>query len=644
MIQNRIKELYHIFKGLPATNPIVRQNQENDAFEILAYDLLFRKNKYNEQLTIEDLSELEKHIIPPPDEAIDIFYQEEMGDEYIFHIVQVKNSELQEKEIKECFAMMKRTMDTYVKKRKDVHNNVKKIISESDFDEEYLADCTYYVVHKGDRDLIKGQKDDEKIITERDLEVIQKSIISFSVPFEKIKADKAGNFLEYDNKDEESKENHRSLLCNLNGYDLAELCIKYINSEVGRNILFGQNLRESLEKQSKTYADMCRTISEEPSNFWYYNNGITIIAEKYDVKTENGEEFVFLENFSIINGAQTTSSFAKYLLEAKRDNEKWKRDKLRNVYVAARVVETKENKILSNKITVRNNTQNPITTRDMVALNDEQARLKKRFLEGNQPNIFIQIRRGEVKPKKTQFLKHQIIANDELAQLVFSSFLGRPFTAKDKKNSLFNRDNSSEEYLINKEYSEIFNYSDIDNEKGIVFKKSKEDINELLFVKFIHNRAKRFNKDFYNQQLEIQEQQLKAEGLDELQIKRILEKIDTIKLLKQINNISLFYNLALYYEFKRQFDTQLGFANKKFDYEKFYGKDKSFEADLIKSFSELFYSETIELIKELGKNNPAQFTRAKVSQDMFFSRLTDKITITSSLQDKYQVFVNKFKI
>lgn len=50
-IQEKIHQYYELFRGLPSTNPIVRKNQENDAFEVLVYDLLFRKNKYGEELT-----------------------------------------------------------------------------------------------------------------------------------------------------------------------------------------------------------------------------------------------------------------------------------------------------------------------------------------------------------------------------------------------------------------------------------------------------------------------------------------------------------------------------------------------------------------------------------------------------------------
>jgi hypothetical protein len=201
ILQDKIQEYYDIFKGLPSTKPIVRENQVNDAFEILTYDLLFRKNKYGEQLTKENLSELELCIVPPPDDTIDIFYEEEDGDDYTYHIVQVKNSDLAEADIKVCFASMKRSIDTFLKKRKELGDNLKQVISETNFDDDN-KECIYYVVHSGELDNIKGQKKDERIITCKELETILKSVANFTVPYERIGTDRSNNYIEYANIDE----------------------------------------------------------------------------------------------------------------------------------------------------------------------------------------------------------------------------------------------------------------------------------------------------------------------------------------------------------------------------------------------------------------------------------------------------------
>ena len=46
-----------------------------------------------------------------------------------------------------------------------------------------------------------------------------------------------------------------------------------------RNHLFSQNLRLFYQSSSVNEA-LRRTLGEDPENFWYFNNGITIIADK----------------------------------------------------------------------------------------------------------------------------------------------------------------------------------------------------------------------------------------------------------------------------------------------------------------------------------------------------------------------------
>ena len=171
------------------------------------------------------------------------------------------------------------------------------------------------------------------------------------------------------------------MLCNLRGYDLALLCNKYISSTIGRNILFGQNLRESLEMKSRTYEDMCQTISKEPQRFWHYNNGITILAESVDIDRDDNEEIdtIKLKNFSIINGAQTTSSLGRFYKEAKMHDKSEDIEKLKKVFVLARIMEVNNNE-LKDRICIYNNSQNPISSRDMVSTRREQKLLQNRYI------------------------------------------------------------------------------------------------------------------------------------------------------------------------------------------------------------------------------------------------------------------------
>ena len=110
-LKKEIDKYYKVFKGLPSANPIVRQNQENDAFEIFVYDMLFRN--FVTELTKSNIDEISIKIVPPPDEGIDIFHEEVEGDEFQYHILQVKNTKLTAVEIKSCFDKMKRTINLF---------------------------------------------------------------------------------------------------------------------------------------------------------------------------------------------------------------------------------------------------------------------------------------------------------------------------------------------------------------------------------------------------------------------------------------------------------------------------------------------------------------------------------------------------
>ena len=71
-----------------------------------------------------------------------------------------------------------------------------------------------------------------------------------------------------------------------------------------------------------------------------------------------------------------------------------KRRKLSKVYVLARLMEVTKDDKFGDNIAIYNNSQNAITSRDMVSRNPEQRKLQTKLFEGNKPNIFMHIKRG----------------------------------------------------------------------------------------------------------------------------------------------------------------------------------------------------------------------------------------------------------
>lgn len=641
-INEVIDKYYKKFVGLPNGQPIVRQNQPNDAFEIVVLETLYglEKNIDVDKMNSGDIVKLSKYIVAPPDDGIDIVVELENVDENTYDFIQVKNTVLNQSEIKQALSYMEKTVSCYLKSPQSVNYNLKEVLSATSFSASDKLNCRYILVHRGTDNYFKGQKDSiEQVITGTELEVIR-NCSKQAVPrvaSESFGADSFNNFNLY-----EEAQNEPAIVLNLCGYDLAELAIKYTNTSLGRNILFGQNLREALGK-SKTFDGMAKTIREEPEKFWFYNNGITILAEDYDTESqgENQDkiEKVALKNFSIINGAQTTSALGRFLKEARMDMKQEDIEKLRRVFVLVRILKVNDPEFRS-RIAIYNNTQNPITTRDMASNRDEQLHLYNGLISGSAPHIYMEIRRGMTVPYDVKLYKHQITTNEELAQLAYAGFKRDPFTAKDKKTAIFDTDYKQSEFLLNEYYHKIFHF-DAYNPQGILFKKDKKDIDELLFVHFLYKEAKKDLNKVYKMRIENAQVELDVCDEDD-QKKKLEERIAAYEKLKAICNVCAFYCLSYYYAFKTEFP--LVDAKKTYKYEKFYS-DKDFHIDLIRGFRDVFLSKTISIVKELTVTFPNLNTwvRDKKSTKIFNDKVDEKIKIDMALEDQYKDFVEMYK-
>jgi hypothetical protein len=649
--KSRLEDIQDQFNGFPSKSPIVRMNQKNDSFVILVFEILFYSfheiSKFKRD-NDHHLEILQKSIVPPPDDGIDIFFEEKNLDETKYHIVQVKNCSLDPSGIKKCFLEMKDTTSKLKKKPNVVANNLKKLAAETDFNTSTKNDCIYYLVHTGSTKFIKDQKNNENIITGSDLLLLHNGTKKMMVPKEIFEIDTVNNFIVNNFvKDENGNKNFnknlpQSILCNLSGYDLAKLNNKYSNSLLGSNILYGQNLRESLSKYSKTYKPMFDTIDNEPDLFLFYNNGITIISSFSDPKTDQKDkkDKITVENFSIINGAQTTSTLGAYLKEAEVNLETDKIENLKKVFVLTKIYQINDDlpnhKVISERIKIFNNTQTPLSSRDMVSIREEQIQLQKKLLNGEKPNIFLFIKKGENPPANPQTLKYQRVQNEVLAQLALCAYFSEPFTAKDKKTKIFETDGQPDT-LLNNIYQKLF-----DQKEGVLFTKSKREIDELLFIYMLHEDAKRFQKNFLKEQIKLLHHKPAATEREKIYKE---QQIETNNRNSEIVNVCLFYNITCYYSFKNNFDELLPNGNNFSFNAKEYYNNKEYKNNLIKNFLELFYNRTIEIIRRnSGGGNINNWVRAEKSEKIFLDEIRNILSNEGAiLSEKYIKFVEEFK-
>lgn len=74
--------------------------------------------------------------------------------------------------------------------------------------------------------------------------------------------------------------------------------------------LFARNIRGYLEDTEINKA-MFQTINNEPENFWYYNNGITVVCDDAEMERHEGRDVLRVKKPQVINGLQTTRTLYK---------------------------------------------------------------------------------------------------------------------------------------------------------------------------------------------------------------------------------------------------------------------------------------------------------------------------------------------
>ncbi len=214
------------------------------------------------------------------------------------------------------------------------------------------------------------------------------------------------------------------IIVNIKASSLKSLFLKH--STKG---LFSYNLREHIS-QKNVDSGIDNTIKNEPQNFWFYNNGITIGCVDYMVDGNT----VKLYDFSIINGAQTTTKIGESKLI----------DKNHDFAIVCKIVKANETLANSNefisKISEASNSQKPIRPRDLKANAIEQKTLQYRASQNKYP-LAIEIKRG-VKPfnEKKVNNKWQKVTNEYVGQLILSCTFQKPGTARSGKSAIFSSD------------------------------------------------------------------------------------------------------------------------------------------------------------------------------------------------------------
>jgi hypothetical protein len=181
--------------------------------------------------------------------------------------------------------------------------------------------------------------------------------------------------------------------------------------------LLERNIRRYLGLQGNRVNEaICATLKgNDQANFYFYNNGITLICDKFTYNAlQSGDYQVKIENLQIINGGQTCITIFKTLRAGLTLPQA--------AYVLVRLYQLpSENEDLVQRITYATNSQNPVDLRDLRANDDIQQRLQ----------MDIQQLGFDYRRKRTDSsLKSTDITTGTAAEAILSVWRQKPHQAK----------------------------------------------------------------------------------------------------------------------------------------------------------------------------------------------------------------------
>jgi hypothetical protein len=160
--------------------------------------------------------------------------------------------------------------------------------------------------------------------------------------------------------------------------------------------LFDRNLRKFIH-DSSVNAAITSTILTDPSKFWYFNNGVTVLCDRIQKAPAGGAsrrsgKFIF-EGATVVNGAQTVGSIGR---AAEIDPSKVSDARVHVRFISLEHCPPE----FATEVTRATNTQNRVERRDFVAIDPEQERLRTDLLL-EQGKTYA-IKTGEPDPPRSQ--------------------------------------------------------------------------------------------------------------------------------------------------------------------------------------------------------------------------------------------------
>lgn len=413
--------------------------------------------------------------------------------------------------------------------------------------------------------------------------------------------------------------------------NISALSLKKLYEQFGFAGLFAQNLRYYV-RNTRVDDSIQNSIESQSDLFWYYNNGIIIICDDYEICSDNT---IKLAKFSIINGGQTTKLIGES--DIKKD-----------FYLQCKIIKNKysdENEKLRfiSDVAEASNTQKPIKTKDLIANRPEQRTLKLQFKDFG---VFCQIKRGEKVNKRIYKEPWQNTTNEEIGQLLLSFMYQEPGVARNspaqitgiKNELIFGKIKSATDTYDTKmlidllkfkalygEWKDIVKKNDLDERKT----KTNLSRNGLMFMTSIVGLVAKyyFNRGFVKMLAEKVTREDKVNCIRQFDINNMLFVSD---ILNPAKKNMMFRLLDILYKeiFLPAYEGCCDQREEPIPYSNFTKTDKNYSSFVLPKFIWYFKSNPIENGAEDGLN--------KLVGSLFHSMTQKEFEANQNLANRYE--------
>jgi AIPR protein len=213
----------------------------------------------------------------------------------------------------------------------------------------------------------------------------------------------------------------RGVVANVDAISLIKAIEDPQTGSIKRHI-FDDNIRIYLGDEGGYNRNIISSALDDDNHlFWYLNNGVTIICRKLSFQKNARNTPLIVENFQIVNGAQTCN--ALYTIYRKAP------DKLAKILLLVKVYETNRDDI-SNRVAIATNSQARINVRDLRANDDIQKKIEKII---NSSGLFYERKKNQFSDRPTELRVDAL----KLGQMILSFYLEEPDKAKTDSDQIF---------------------------------------------------------------------------------------------------------------------------------------------------------------------------------------------------------------